>query len=182
MEEQQGLIGAGVPALVDGPEHQAVFPREIGALEDDGIPDAPAVPGRQLAPGHGAPAVLDQGQLLVFGHEILRVGVEVAGQRGRELGEKVALVDIDAFEPVGVGHPDNAGHGLDLGKIGQGQGKHQGHGVPRHQAHRGGGVHPGVPGGHHGAQQTKGQHRHRHPQDGEGGPQGVPESIAPGKF
>ena len=37
VEKQQGLVGAGVPAGIDGPKHQAVFPREIGALEDNGI-------------------------------------------------------------------------------------------------------------------------------------------------
>ena len=155
---------------IDGPDDEPPLAGVNGALEDDGVPQLPAVPGRQ-GPAHGgAPAVLEKGQLLVLGDDVLGKDGEVAADVHGKLREEAPLVDVDAAEPAAVSHPGNAGNGLDLGQIGDGQGKDQGDGVPGHQAGRGGGVHPGIPGRHHGAQQGKGQHRHRHAQDGERGP------------
>ena len=170
MEKEPAFIGCRFGPGVDGPDDELPLAGVNGTLDDDGVPQLPAVTGRQGPAHRRAPAVLEKGQLLVLGDDVFGVDVEVAADVHGKLRKEVPLVNVVAAEPAAVRHPGNAGNGLDLGQISHGQGKDQGDGVPAHQAGRRGGVHPGIPSRHHGAEKRKGQHRHRHAADGEPGP------------
>ena len=112
MEKKPAFIDLRVRPAIDGPENKAPFPRESSAFEDDGVPQPPAVALGQLAARGGPPAVLEERELLVLRDDVLRINCEIVGHVHGKLGEKVLLVDVHPTEPVTVGHPHDAGQGL----------------------------------------------------------------------
>ena len=88
MEKEPGFVGVGFGPGIDGPDDEPPLAGVNGALEDDGVPQLPAVAGGQGPAHRGAPAVLEKGQLLVFGHDVLGIDGEVAadvhGKRGKK--------------------------------------------------------------------------------------------------
>ena len=55
MEKKLGLVHGGLAPRIDGPQPEPVLPGKVSAREDDSIPQAPTIAGRQLAPGKLSP-------------------------------------------------------------------------------------------------------------------------------
>ncbi len=127
------IDGGSIRRIVYAANCQLQVHREDSSLKRNPVADVPAEPFSELDSGKGARPITNKGFELKWVDLVLRVHASELGRLAPELREEVALVDVDAAEPL---HPDyqrDSRHLLDLLLIGNGHGCAEGDRVSDHQ-------------------------------------------------
>ena len=118
----------------------------------------------------------------VFRDEELRKDIEIVVRSNSHSREKVMLVYVYTPEPVCVDSLVNSRHHQYSGPVGQRKREDERNRVAGNQPIRRGGVNADIPGLHDRIEQAKSKDCHCHRENGEKGPQSLPECISYDEF